>query len=913
MRFAVLGTVRTEPVSHLPPRERTILAALLLNAGQVVSIRALSTAIWDNDPSPAARNTVQGQVKRLRRGLGPTAERIRTRPPGYLIEVRPGELDLDEFTRLRDQADTAARDGAWEQASELLSEALALWRGDPLSDIPSAYLRRTQLPRLTELRHEALEARIDADLHLRRHETIITELRGLVADTPYRERLWEQLMLALHRAGRQPEALDAYDEARRKLSTELGIDPGLRLTELHTRIMNADPTLVPSPHRTRPFAPRQLPADLHDFTGRTAELDHLTGIFSPAEAGPGSVTVVTITGPGGIGKSALAVRTAHLIADRFPDGQLHVDLAGTGADPVEPAEVLARLLRDLGVAAEDIPADAEERVTRYRSALAGRRVLLLLDDARNAAQIRPLLPGSAGCAVLVTGRARMPDLTANVRVYLPELDPGEGRELFARIVGADRAAAEPEATDEILRSCAGLPLAIRIAAARLAAHPDWSVRCMAEKLAAEQDRLAELRSGDMAVRASFRLSHACLPPAAARAFRLLGLVPPGTFGLAAAAALLDQDLPDSESLLGELIDMHMLEEPGPSRYRLHDLLRLFASELTDDNDEQAARRLIEWYTAGMRAATVTMAPGRRMPPGVPEDIAAQAREVPEFGSHREALTWCQTEEVAVLWSIRTAAARDWHDLAVAMASYAFQYFFIAGNPGLFELTQRLGADSARELGNELAYATLQGGRGVALVYAGDNDGAIAAFREGLEVRRRLGDPIGEVGGRNNIALVYQRQGRFKEALKELELCRKIGEETGNKMLVGTVLNNEAETCRLMGDLDEALTRYYAAIDVLAESGYRYMEGQAVSGLGETLRLLGLLDESLEELHRAMAIFDELGAANHEQIEGLERMAEALTGLGRAEEARQTWAKALAIAEQTGDSRAGEFRRRATGA
>jgi DNA-binding SARP family transcriptional activator len=273
MRFAVLGPVRAEPVSRLPPRERTILAVLLLNAGQVVPVRTLATALWGDNPPPSARNTIQGQVKRLRQALGADAARIITRPPGYLIEIRPGELDLHEFTRLRDQAATAARDGDWDRASTLLADALALWHGDPLADIPSPYLRATQLPRLTELRHEALEARIDADLHLRRHDTVTAELRTLVAENPYRERLWEQLMLALYRAGRQNDALDAYTQARRKLSTELGIDPGPRLRGLHNQILTNDPELnAPPVQPSPPDAPRQLPATLPDFTGRTTEL-----------------------------------------------------------------------------------------------------------------------------------------------------------------------------------------------------------------------------------------------------------------------------------------------------------------------------------------------------------------------------------------------------------------------------------------------------------------------------------------------------------------------------------------------------------------------------------------------------------------------------------------------------------------
>jgi DNA-binding SARP family transcriptional activator len=906
VRFTLLG-----PMASLPPKERIVLAVLLLHAGKAVPVSTLARAIWDDDPTPSARNTIQGHIKRLRQHLGANGARIVTKAPGYLIEVHPGELDLHEFTRLRDEAAVAARAQDWKSVAALLTEALALWRGEPLSDVPSPFLRRTQVPRLAELHDEALEARLDADLHLGKHAAVTAELRRLVSEHPFRERLWELLMLALYRGGRQAEALDAYTEARRRLGTELGIDPGPRLRELHAQILASDPELTPRPRRGRPDVPRELPADLPDFTGRNDEFSRLRDlILAPTVTSPGTVPVVAISGPGGIGKTALAVHIAHDVAKRFPGGQLYVDLAGTSADPAQPPEVQARLLRDLGVQAEDIPADTDARGARYRSALAGRRVLLLLDDARNAAQVRPLLPGSAGCAVLVTSRARMPDLAASRRLDLAELDPGSGRELFAAIVGAVRADAEPEAAEEIIRFCAGLPLAIRIAAARLAAHPGWSVRSMAERLGAERNRLTELRADDMAVRASFRLSHSCLAPAEARGFGLLSLAPPGAFGLAAAAALFDLSLPETESVLGGLIDVHMLEEPEPGRYRLHDLLRLFASELSDS--PAAARRLIEWYTAAIRSARVTMAPGRRMPPGVDEDVASAAQNVPVFATHREALTWCQAEEVALLWSIRTASARGWDDLTVAIASYIFGYYAIAGDPGPFEMTQRLGIASARRLGNDIAYATLQSGRGGALGHAGDHDEAIECFRAALEVRRRLGDRWGEAGARTNIALSYQSQGRFSEALAEHELSREIAEELGHKMLLGTVLSNSAETCQMMGDLDGALTRYSAAIGVLAEAGDRYMEGMAASGLGETLRLLGRLDDSLEQNRLALAILDDLGTGHHEQIAALDRLAMTLRDLGRVEEARQAWAKALDIAESTGDSRAAEFRHLADG-
>ena len=391
-RFTILGPVGAvigdQPI-RLAPKERIVLATLLLRAGKVVPTEALARALWDAAPPPSARNTIQGHVKRLRQLLGPGSGRIVTAAPGYLIEVGPDELDLGRFTELRSRADAALRAGSLESAGRLLHEALGLWPGEPLSDVPSAYLRRTEAPRLAELRCAALEARIDVDLESGRHDAVITELRALVAEHPFRERLRERLMLALYRGQRQSEALAAYADARRTLRTELGIDPNPELQRLHERILAADPALAaPSSPSSRHPVPRQLPADLNDFAGRSSEVSRLCEALANGAAGSqGSTAVAAITGPGGIGKTALAVHVAHLSADRFPDGQLYVELAGVCSDPVTPTDALARLLRDLDVAAEDVPVAAEERAARYRSLLAGRRMLLVLDDARNAAQV----------------------------------------------------------------------------------------------------------------------------------------------------------------------------------------------------------------------------------------------------------------------------------------------------------------------------------------------------------------------------------------------------------------------------------------------------------------------------------------------------------------------------------------------
>lgn len=543
----MLGPVRAAngaTVAVLPAKERIVLAALLLRAGQVVATSALIEALWDNDPPANARNSVQVRVSQLRKLLGPAGGRIVTKPPGYLIEVRAGELDLDRFTRLTGQARSAARASNWDDSATLLNEALGLWRGEPLSDIPSPLLQRNETPRLAELRAQALDARVEADLHSGRHDAVTAELRQLVAAQPHRERSWAQLMLALYRGGRAGEALAAYQEARRILSADLGVDPGRPLQDLQHRILTADPALIDdrtgpraateengTPTAARPDtaagvplagAPAQLPADTADFTGRGAQVESLCGLLAaePAEGRAGAVVISAVAGMGGIGKTALAVHAAHRLRNRYPDGQLFASLQGA-TSALRPVDVLARFLRDLGVPDAGIPAGEEERAARYRTLLADRRMLIVLDDAGDAAQVRPLLPGTAGCGVLITSRSTLPGLPGKALLNLEVLDQSEAGDLFGAIIGADRAAAEPDATSAVLASCAGLPLAVRIIASRLASRPHWSIADLAARLAVEQNRLAELAAGDLAVRASFAVSYDALPvgrPDPARVF-----------------------------------------------------------------------------------------------------------------------------------------------------------------------------------------------------------------------------------------------------------------------------------------------------------------------------------------------------------------------------------------------------------
>ncbi len=440
--------------------------------------------------------------------------------------MEPDELDLHRFTGLGERARAAAANEDWQGAAGLLGEALALWRGTPLADIPSALLQRAEVPHLAELRMRAVESRVEAKLRLGRYGELVAELRQLVGVEPLREGLHGQLMLALYRSGRQAEALEVFRGIDRRLRDELGISAGPELCALHQRILAADPALADGqppaaylgpeqaaggPSAGRSTGAAQLPADTADFTGRQSQVEQLCALLGaePDAARPGAMIVAAVAGMGGVGKTALAVHVAHRVRQRFPDGQLYVSLQGASM-PLLPTEVLARLLRDLGEPEEAIPAGEAARGARYRSLLARRRVLVVLDDAQDSAQVRPLLPGSAGCAVIVTSRGMLTGLSGAAQLNLDVLAASDARDLFDAIVGPSRTVAEPEATAAVLASCVGLPLAIRIAGIRLASRPAWTIAHLAARLTDERLRLAELATGDLAVRASFAVSYHAL-------------------------------------------------------------------------------------------------------------------------------------------------------------------------------------------------------------------------------------------------------------------------------------------------------------------------------------------------------------------------------------------------------------------
>ena len=668
MEFGLLGplTVRCggAAVPVAAGKQRAVLAALLLDAGRAVPVDELCDVLWGAEPPESARASVQNYVRRLRQALGDAGrDRIRTQPGGYLITVSAGELDVTRFEALARSAGAAVRRGAWDDAAGRARAALALWRGEPLADAGSAVLAGREAPRLAELRLQAQEARAEADLHLGRRAEAIAELRVLVGAHPLRERLPALLMLALYWDGRQGEALAAYRQARQALARELGSEPGTGLRELHQRMLAGDPALAPdpapAPHRAAPAAraagdgtraaagppppaaegpplvPRQLPGAVPHFTGRAAELAALTRALDTAGEQPGSVPIAAIGGTAGVGKTALAVRWAHQVADRFPDGQLYVNLRGYDPGrPVAAADALAGILGALGVTGPDVPPGAEERAARYRSALAGRRVLVVLDNAREVEQVRLLLPGTPGCMVVVTSRDALAGLVARYGASRLDLDllPGPDAVGLLRVLIGARADADPGAAAVLAERCARLPLALRVAAELTAERPEVSLAGLSAELAGLRQRLDRLDAGGdprTAVRAVFSWSSRDLDPAAARLFALLGLFPGPDLDRQAAAALAGTPVEAAAQALSTLARAHLVRPAGPGRYGLHDLLRGYAAEQAARREtgqwrQAALTRLLDYYldTATATAAALDPAAAR---PGSSAPAAPAAR------------------------------------------------------------------------------------------------------------------------------------------------------------------------------------------------------------------------------------------------------------------------------------------------
>jgi DNA-binding SARP family transcriptional activator len=943
VRFRILGPLEVWTGQDWggigAPKWRALLAALLLNRGQAVSTDRLIVELWGDDPPDRAANLVSVYVLRLRRVLGdPEGRILTTRAPGYQLLPQPGDLDAERFETLAGQGRKALGEGDPRRAAEALAEALGLWRGRALADVPPSPLVTAEADRLEESRLAALELRIDADMGCGLHAQLVPELRRLLSDQPLREGLWALLVRALDAAGRHAEALAAYGQARAVISEELGVDPGPELQRLYQAVLTADvvsqrqpaagqptagapaagrsaaPQPAPAPHRAGPGsssrrAPAQLPADVADFTGRDRYVERLYSMLSEARLRDNpAVAVAVVAGAPGLGKTALAIHAAHALRPDFPDGQLYVSLLGGSEHPVAPDDVLARFLRDLGVDATRVPVDAEERAAMYRTRLAERQMLVVLDDAKDAAQVRPLLPGTGSCAVIVTSRQRLSDLVGSRLIDLDVLDDAESAELFTRIVGAERVDAEPDAVRDVLAICAGLPLAIRIAGARLAARRGWSVRTLAGRLADQRRRMDEFTAGDLAVRACFQVSFAALPHPQdgaadpARVFRMLGVWQGPSIGLHAAVALIGEPEGHVADALEVLVDAHLLESPTPDRYRLHDLLRAYAAERAQADEqpqvvEDAVHRLLRWYLRAADATAGVVAPYRDR---VPLDTAEPGSEPLSFATAEQALGWCELERANVVVATRQAASAGWHDIAWKLPVAATVCFDRHGYRTEWLTTHRIALPSARELGDRRAEAWVLNNLGMVLGQQHDDD-AIDYFEQALAILREIGDKRDQGQAANNLAFTYLILGRYEEAVAALLDALQLQREAGRRYGEGVALCNLGEAYLELGRYDEAIARSQEALAIVREVGSVRYEGYVLYNLGRAHLDLGRLGESAELFADALAIHRSAGD-RYGEAQVLQRIGTVQLRAGRPEQAGETWTQARRLLEGLGEDR-----------
>ncbi|ONI81361.1 hypothetical protein ALI144C_21915 [Actinosynnema sp. ALI-1.44] len=888
MEFLLLGAVRAVRDArsvHLGPRQqRLVFAVLALQVGRPVSVDRLISLLWPVSPPRTAEHAVRVCVSRLRSILAGAAE-LTAQGGGYVLAADPLSIDAHRFVDLVEQARATSDD---HRRVEVLDKALGQWRGPALADTASDEIRERLFGGLAEARLVATEDRFDALLRLGRHHSVVGSLASLVETHPARERLVAQLMLALHRGGQSGHALDVARRTRQYLAGELGIDPGRQVQDLELAILRDDPALA----APREQAPAQLPADLADFTGRSAALDQLDALIA---GDPAAVVITAIDGTAGVGKTALAVHWAHRVRDRFPDGQLHVNLRGYDqGPPLQPAQVLNQFLRAVGVAKGDLPTGVDESVAMYRTLLSDKRMLVVLDNAVSADQVRPLVPVSRGSVVVVTSRDRMDGLIAMdgaKRVVLDVLSEPDAVALLRQMLGA-RVDDELDAAVELASLCAYLPLALRIAAAHLAVRPNRSI---ADHVAALRtgDPLSSLRiDGDRqaAVTAGFDLSYTALKPDAQRLFRLLGLVPGPDASIEAAKALAGNG--DVDILLDRLACAHLIEEHAPGRYTFHDLLRQYAWERAVEQDstverEAALDRLYEHYETTTRAAVKLLYPYMlRIEEGVP------ART---FDEHGAALAWLDLERANLVAAVRRAAGeRSW-----LLADTVRAYLYFRGHiVDLFGVARHaLAEGSAEPKARAAALVSL------ATAYYSQNQypEAVGNYTEALALSREIGWAMGEAAMLNNLGAILEQQGDLDGANAKFVALLELLRKTGQRRLEGPALIRVGNNLQCRGSLVEAAAYYQQALVLSRMMGEQHAEANALHFLGGVEYLKGELVAALDHDSEALRIYLSLGGRNDE-ARARTHLANVHRASGRCGPALAEAQAALVLAVETGERR-----------
>ncbi len=893
---------------------RVLLAVLLLRTPQPVTIDELTDLLWEERLPRKTRAALNTYVGRLRQMLGPLGGRIRTVPLGYVIDLHTDELDLARFLRLRVIGQAKAAEGSHAAAAKALRSALGLWRGEPLADVASSRLQRDDGHVLTQLRVSVWEACLDAEIADGRPQDVLADLAQLLAAYPLHERFHEQLITALHRTGRRADALAAFQATRATFVEELGVEPGTALQRLQQAILTEDARPVTDPVAAPGrvgVVPAQLPADLGDFTGRASSVRALCHALAADPARPDATPVVAaVTGAGGAGKTTLAVHVGHRVRGDFPDGQLYVSMHGSGEFPMDPGEVAGRLLRELGVDPAHVPADQSERFSLVRSLLAGRRTLLVFDDVRDTAQIRALLPGSTRSAVIVTSRDDLATLPAMIRVGVDVMDDATAAQLFAAIVGGQRAAAEPAAVDRVLRVCAGLPLAIRIAAARIAARPDRSIQALADRLTDVRSRLDEFDLDDLGIRASFMASYARLPErtGAATTFRALGLWSGPDLGPAAIAALTGTGAAVTGSAVDTLVASHLVQCPAPDRYRLHDLIQVYARERTEREDSPAVRqaavqRLLAWYLHAASNAADLIRP-HHLP--IPIEPAPAGVTAPVFDDHTAALEWCRLEQANLIAAVRLAASAGSYGLAWQLALALWSYYYVAKIRDDWTAASEIGLACARLAADRTAEGALLACLGTALCENRRYDEAIDHYQRALDLHRETGDARREPVTLNSLAVVYGELGQFRLARDTFAQVRALHARSGNRQGVGLALANMALCHAELGDADAAIRHNHEALGIYREIGDRYSEAITLGNIGDVYASTGAHQRASEALTAAIALHESVGN-RHGQARTLVTLGRNQSAAGEHAAARRSWRAATQIFEDLNDPEAAEPR------
>ncbi|MFB6981584.1 AfsR/SARP family transcriptional regulator [Streptomyces scopuliridis] len=910
--FGVLGAVEVwrgrECVDVGHARQRLVLAALLMDAGCVVSTDALVGRLWGESAPRRARETLYGYVSRLRRalaGAGVAAVLGRERG-GYRLRVAPDAVDVFRFRECVRLARSAGRAG---DAVRLWEEALALWRGEAFAGTDTAWFNGQRVM----LEAERLAVRVDlVDLRLSlgQCDRAVAEGVVLAGHQPFDERVAGQLMLALYRCGRPADALEHYARLRRRLAEEMGSDPGPAVRDLHRRILDADPALGGVPHRAvqggdgplRP-TPRQLPPCPAAPVGRGRELAALDGLLSGPSGGDGGLaggTIGVVTGVGGIGKTVLALWWAHRHADEFPDGQLVVNLRGydAAAAPLTASAALRGFLDALGVPPEEVPADVDARTGLYRSLTAGRRMLVLLDNARDAGQVRPLLPGSGSCLAVVTSRSDLPSLLAShgsLPVRLGVLGDSAAAEVLTRALGPDRPASEPDAVEGLIRRCAGLPLALGIVAARAAARPGLPLSALAAELEHAADRLDALSTGDLTtdVRAVFGTTLRALDKNSAQVFTLLGLAPMPDIGLLAAAGLSGAGPSRTRGLLRHLEGVHLLHQHTPGRYRMHDLVRLYAAErgqLEPAATRSAAlRRLVDSCLHTAHAADRLLYP-HRDPVALDVPAAGATAHAPAVD---EAMAWFDTEGPSLLAVQALALDHGLHRQAWQMAWTldAFQRQRGYVRDGITVWTTALTA--ADRMQDPEARATAHWLLGRTRADRGEHILAVEHLRQALALFEQTGDPAGQAHAHRTLARIRMHQDDPQLALRHAQDALLLYRSLDNPVWQANAVNAVGWYNAMLGRTEPAQRHCTAALALFRAAGYLIGEASALDSLAHIARQAGRYAEALEHYRQALRLCRETD--NSAQVaDTLVRLGSVHRELGQDTDARRSWQEAAAL-------------------